>query len=38
MTNNTLTIEAVAFEFETIDLNEVETLEEAAVAGGSCAS
>jgi hypothetical protein len=38
MTNETLTVDAVAFSFQTIDLNEVETLEEAAVAGGSSAS
>jgi len=35
MEDEKVTIQAVAFEFETIDLSEVEALEE-AVAGGCC--
>lgn len=37
MNDERVTIQAVAFEFETVDLYEVEALEE-AVAGGCCNS
>ena len=35
MTNEKLTVEAVAFTAETISLNEVETMEESFAAGNS---
>ena len=38
MTTDKITVEAVAFTAETVNLNEVETMEESFAASGSCNS